>query len=119
MGDLASRPTVNGSSLTPNAQGSLISTSCIPTDQGFGGSRSIAAVICIPPGDAVNRPFGKTYSWCRRRRTHLACFFLAVLELACTHGGAVDDQTLRAADADTANWLTYGRTYTEQRHSPL
>ncbi|MBI3790272.1 MAG: PQQ-dependent dehydrogenase, methanol/ethanol family [Gemmatimonadetes bacterium] len=29
------------------------------------------------------------------------------------------DATLRAADADTANWLSYGRTYSEQRHSPL
>ena len=26
---------------------------------------------------------------------------------------------LRQADADTANWLTHGRTYSEQRHSPL
>ncbi len=33
--------------------------------------------------------------------------------------GAVDDARLAAADADVANWLTYGRTYTEQRHSPL
>ena len=31
----------------------------------------------------------------------------------------VNDATLRVADADTANWLTYGRTYSEQRHSPL
>lgn len=48
---------------------------------------------------------------------------------ACTRGSdasnatssahEVSDSTLRAADADTANWLTYGRTYSEQRHSPL
>jgi quinohemoprotein ethanol dehydrogenase len=31
----------------------------------------------------------------------------------------VTDSTLRAADADSANWLSYGRTYNEQRHSPL
>ena len=31
----------------------------------------------------------------------------------------VDDARLRQADADTANWLTHGRTYSEQRHSPL
>ena len=31
----------------------------------------------------------------------------------------VDDTRLRQADADTANWLTHGRTYAEQRHSPL
>jgi quinohemoprotein ethanol dehydrogenase len=32
---------------------------------------------------------------------------------------AVDDARLREADADTANWLTHGRTYEEQRFSPL
>jgi quinohemoprotein ethanol dehydrogenase len=30
-----------------------------------------------------------------------------------------DDAGLRAADGDSANWLTYGRTYSEQRFSPL
>jgi quinohemoprotein ethanol dehydrogenase len=38
---------------------------------------------------------------------------------ACNSAKEVDDATLRLADADTANWLTYGRTYSEQRHSPL
>ena len=32
---------------------------------------------------------------------------------------AVDDARLRGADADSANWLTHGRTYAEQRFSPL
>src|SRR5580700_4816736 len=31
----------------------------------------------------------------------------------------VDDAALRAADGDSANWITYGRTYSEQRFSPL
>ncbi len=31
----------------------------------------------------------------------------------------VDDARLIAADQDSANWLTYGRTYNEQRFSPL
>src|SRR5262245_6426996 len=31
----------------------------------------------------------------------------------------VDDARLIAADRDSANWLTYGRTYSEQRFSPL
>jgi quinohemoprotein ethanol dehydrogenase len=31
----------------------------------------------------------------------------------------VDDAALRAADGDSADWLTYGRTYSEQRFSPL
>src|SRR6516225_9089781 len=32
---------------------------------------------------------------------------------------AVDAARLTAADRDEANWLTYGRTYDEQRFSPL
>ena len=39
---------------------------------------------------------------------------------ACRRAGTpVDDAALRAADADTADWLTHGRTYSEQRYSPL
>src|SRR6476661_3155021 len=47
---------------------------------------------------------------------------LGVITLAaCNRGGAheVDDTALRDADADSAEWLSYGRTYSEQRHSPL
>lgn len=33
--------------------------------------------------------------------------------------GGVDDARLANADADTDNWLTNGRTYSEQRYSPL
>lgn len=32
---------------------------------------------------------------------------------------AVSDARLAAADGDASSWLTYGRTYTEQRFSPL
>ena len=31
----------------------------------------------------------------------------------------VDDKRLLNADEDGANWLSYGRTYNEQRYSPL
>ena len=31
----------------------------------------------------------------------------------------IDDEWLREAQRDTANWLTHGRTYDEQRFSPL
>jgi quinohemoprotein ethanol dehydrogenase len=31
----------------------------------------------------------------------------------------LDDAGLRAANGDTANWLSHGRTYAEQRYSPL
>jgi PQQ-dependent dehydrogenase (methanol/ethanol family) len=60
----------------------------------------------------------------RARLAVLGAIALAALA-ACNaaKGGAdakeVTDATLRAADADTANWLTHGRTTTEQRHSPL
>jgi PQQ-dependent dehydrogenase (methanol/ethanol family) len=33
--------------------------------------------------------------------------------------GAVDDERLRAAASDAANWVTHGRDYAEQRFSPL
>jgi glucose dehydrogenase len=32
---------------------------------------------------------------------------------------AVDAVRLVSADSDGANWMNYGRTYSEQRHSPL
>jgi glucose dehydrogenase len=62
----------------------------------------------------------------------LGALSLAVLLSACggqraspgadAPGGAqhvVDAARLDAADGDTASWLTYGRTYDEQRFSPL
>jgi quinohemoprotein ethanol dehydrogenase len=47
---------------------------------------------------------------------------ISLLALAgCAHSTPqqVDDAALRAADADSANWITYGRTYSEQRFSHL
>jgi len=44
---------------------------------------------------------------------------VSCLLAGCGPAREVDDAMLRAADADTANWLTHGRTYQEQRHSPL
>lgn len=35
------------------------------------------------------------------------------------NAGAIDSAMLERAASDTANWLSYGRTYDEQRHSPL
>ncbi len=51
-----------------------------------------------------------------------ACLALVLGLAACsdsTQAGWVDDARLADADIDTENWLTYGRTYKEQRHSPL
>ena len=33
--------------------------------------------------------------------------------------GAIDDAMLESAGEQGRDWLTYGRSYTEQRHSPL
>jgi PQQ-dependent dehydrogenase (methanol/ethanol family) len=65
----------------------------------------------------------------RRTRPSLLVALAAALAIGCADtpssgsGGAdsqsVDDARLTAADADESNWLTYGRTYAEQRHSPL
>jgi len=68
------------------------------------------------------------------RRSFLLAL-LAAAALACARGGgdsdaalrarvreattAVDDARLLAADGDAGNWLTHGRTYAEQRMSPL
>ena len=53
----------------------------------------------------------------------LACAAIWITAAAgCGHKqepSVVDDAALRAADGDSANWLTYGRTYSEQRFSPL
>ena len=46
-----------------------------------------------------------------------ATLMLASAPLAQQRG--VDDAALRGADGDSANWITYGRTYSEQRFSPL
>src|ERR1700681_3996030 len=50
----------------------------------------------------------------------LAMAAIWVLTLAgCARHVEVDDAALRAADSDSANWITYGRTYSEQRFSRL
>ena len=57
-----------------------------------------------------------------RSRSTLVAVALLLATLACTGADrtvAIDDARLVAADADSANWLTYGRTYDEQRFSPL
>jgi len=66
---------------------------------------------------------------CRRWTFHLRAATIATLSFllaSCSQADdatppirTVDDDRLVAAASDTANWLTYGRTYQEQRHSPL
>src|SRR5215469_2547570 len=53
---------------------------------------------------------------------HMKLALAVILILAgagCARKRDIDDAALRDADADSSNWLTYGRTYTEQRFSPL
>ena len=53
------------------------------------------------------------------RRPLLAGSALTAILAGCAPAREVDDAALKTADADTADWLSYGRTYSEQRHSPL
>jgi quinohemoprotein ethanol dehydrogenase len=56
------------------------------------------------------------------RRLALACAAICLFASPGYSGqqqSAVDDAALRAADSNTTDWLTYGRTYSEQRFSPL
>ncbi len=48
-----------------------------------------------------------------------ACFFSVLAGCGGSRSREVDDAALRGADTDSADWLTYGRTYSEQRFSPL
>jgi quinohemoprotein ethanol dehydrogenase len=52
----------------------------------------------------------------------LVSLVLLCVVAGCTNADSVDrvdDARLVVADRDSANWLTYGRTYNEQRFSPL
>src|SRR5690349_4631009 len=49
----------------------------------------------------------------------LAIAVLGVAGCSRSRVTVVDDAALTAADADSANWITYGRTYSEQRFSSL
>jgi quinohemoprotein ethanol dehydrogenase len=60
------------------------------------------------------------------RRALPACLIAAFAVLAAIQPAAagrrpasVDAARLRGADRDTANWMSWGRTYDEQRYSPL
>ncbi len=54
-----------------------------------------------------------------RRLALAAVCVVATIGCARTRLVVVDDAALRAAEGDPANWITYGRTYSEQRFSPL
>jgi len=63
---------------------------------------------------------------------YAAFFFFVLLFYSCTEKpepgtkefikkvtASINDETLVNADSDSANWLTYGRNYSEDRYSPL
>ena len=52
------------------------------------------------------------------KRLFAICFFVLVTNLAFAGGTVVDDESL-ANEKDGKNWLAFGRTYSEQRFSPL
>ena len=56
-------------------------------------------------------------NWYRGALLLVAVWVLTVT--GCARHVEVDDAALRDADSDSANWITYGRTYSEQRFSPL
>ncbi len=60
----------------------------------------------------------------RHRRSFARTILLTVVAVALSTVASaetkpVTTKRLLAADAEAGNWLTYGRTYDEQRHSPL
>ncbi|HVT37375.1 MAG TPA: PQQ-dependent dehydrogenase, methanol/ethanol family, partial [Nevskiaceae bacterium] len=49
----------------------------------------------------------------------LASTMLSAAALAASPPAAVDGARIQAADSEPSNWMSHGRTYTEQRYSPL
>ena len=49
----------------------------------------------------------------------ITCLSNTSAQTVADFGAAVDEQRLITADNDRASWLSYGRTYDEQRFSPL
>src|SRR4051794_17260557 len=54
-------------------------------------------------------------------RHHVAWAVLPALLFlgSCSREKTLDDNSLRSADHDSANWVMYGRTYDDHRFSPL
>src|SRR5262245_22649893 len=54
-----------------------------------------------------------------RRSTLIGIVLGTLAILGCGRGDGGAGTALSAAEADSANWVTYGRSYSEQRFSPL
>ena len=71
--------------------------------------------------DASNQIVGPRHSVIRATLAFMFCFTVGTVYPAGAADLAanVDATRIVAADQDPANWMTYGRTYSEQRFSPL
>jgi glucose dehydrogenase len=72
--------------------------------------------------DEASRWSGSFRRLCYCRGASIASRFLALCVLlgpAAAATAQVDAARLERADQDRANWLIYGRTYSDQRFSPL
>jgi quinohemoprotein ethanol dehydrogenase len=71
--------------------------------------------------DASNQIVGSRHSVIRAALAFIFCFTVGAVYPAGAADLAanVDATRIVAADQDPANWMTYGRTYSEQRFSPL
>ena len=63
--------------------------------------------------------FFRALSRARARALSRALLCGALLASAAVVAAPVDDKRIKAAGKDDADWLTHGRTYDEQRFSPL
>lgn len=68
---------------------------------------------------SVCHSFSRRWSFAAAVLWTLPIIILASGGCARSRVTVVDDATLRAADADSASWITYGHTYSEQRFSSL
>jgi hypothetical protein len=88
-------------------------------------AKSASERVRRPGGDDPGEAWGWSGSFrrlCYRRGASIASSFLALCVLlgsAAATTAQVDAARLEHADQDPANWLIYGRTYSEQRFSPL
>ena len=63
------------------------------------------------------RPAGRT--WAGRSAVGLAATIAFMTAILLPARGADISQRIANADSEPGNWLTYGRTYSEQHYSPL
>ena len=76
------------------------------------------AILGVFQGDP-HMTFFRSLSRVRAHALSRALLCGALLASAAVAAAPVDDKRIKAAGKDDADWLTHGRTYDEQRFSPL